>query len=339
MIINEPYRIAITGGTGTFGQAMCTFLTSLMPYAHIRIISRSELPQVQMAESYSVNNRITFILADVRDLDRLRLAFRGVDLVIHAAALKHLPLGEINPIEMSQINVIGSSNVVRACIDEGIPHAILLSTDKAVMPTSLYGATKLTAERVFLDGNVYCGSNRSVFSVVRYGNVMGSRGSVLPYYLQLLKDGAEKLPVTDFKMTRFWLDVNEAVKLVWFAAKRKMAGSTYIPILPAFDMSDLVCAVMGFDNRKNLGDITVKIPMRHAEKLHEDLMFPHEAEICRNINDVYVIDRNTEENLVPEETDSMITMNTRHPYSSKNWPLRLSIKEMGKKIRKFQYGT
>lgn len=337
-MIDIPYRIAITGGTGTFGQAMCRFIVDHFPYSHVRIISRSELPQVHMASTYQDNNRITFILADVRDLDRLRLAFRGVDLVIHAAALKHLHLGETNPIEVSQINVMGSANVVRACIDEGVSHAILLSTDKAVMPTSLYGATKLSAERTFLDGNVYSGNNRSVFSVTRYGNVIGSRGSVLPYYFELIKNGAKKLPITDYEMSRFWMNIDDAVKLVWYAAERKVAGSIYVPKLKAFNMADLACAAMGFEKRDYIYDITTKIPMRHAEKIHEDLMFPHEAKTARIFGDIYVIDKVIADHEIAEE-ESLINKNSRHPYSSHNWPLRMTIEEIGENIRSMKYGT
>jgi UDP-N-acetylglucosamine 4,6-dehydratase/5-epimerase len=342
MVKHSDYRtVVITGGTGSFGQAMTRYLLEASPHTKIRIVSRSELPQVMMMEALQKNPRLTFILADVRDLDRLRLAFRGADLILHAAALKHLPLGETNPAEMSDINIGGTRNVVRASIDEKVRHAVLLSTDKAVMPTSLYGATKLAAERLFLDGNAYVGSGFPTFSVTRYGNVAGSRGSVLTIYQRLLRRGARKLPLTDTAMTRFWMELDEAIALVWYAACQQQRGALYVPDLYAFDMVDLVRAELGLSVDEPVESHIERIAVSPGEKLAEDLLTRQEALLATKdatrdplVSDPFVIVAHRPESLArPDKTlFANPSAHVSHPYASDTWCRRLGVGDLKKRL-------
>ena len=271
----ECATLVIAGGTGTFGQAMTRLLLARYPHLHIRLLSRSELPQVQMSQALP-DPRVTYMLGDVRDIDRLRLAFRGADVVLHAAALKHVPLGEINPEEVVAVNIGGTRNVIRAAIECGVRRAVLLSTDKAVNPTTLYGATKLCAERLFLQANVYT-PHGTDFIVPRYGNVMGSRGSVLAIYRDLLRSPGVLLPVTDLAMTRFYMDIDEALALVHDATQEVPKGMLAVPHLPAFALADLCRTVLGLRDDDDLLAAVQITGVRPGEKIHESLLTDDEA--------------------------------------------------------------
>ena len=207
--------ILLTGGTGSFGQAFTPMTLKKYNPKKIVIFSRDEMKQWEMARLYKDDSRIRFMIGDVRDKDRLLRALDGIDYVIHAAATKIVPTAEYDPFECVKTNVIGTMNLIDACIDKGVKRIVALSTDKASSPANLYGATKLTSDRLFVSGNSYTGSHNTSFSVVRYGNVMGSRGSVIPFFMSIVKDGV--LPITDKRMTRFMISLEEGVELVWHA--------------------------------------------------------------------------------------------------------------------------
>lgn len=320
------YVVAITGGSGTFARVMTRYLLNAYRDIRIRLISRSELPQVEMAEAFDHDPRLTFILADVCDTHRMSMAFRGVYIVLHAAALKHLPLGETNPAEMTRVNVDGSKSVLRAALDAEVGRAVLISTDKAVAPSSLYGATKMTAERLFIDGNVYSGESGTHFMATRYGNVMTSRGSVLQKYGALLGSGASRLPLTGFDMSRFWLEPDEAVDLVWRVATEGIRGHIYVPDLPAFWMTDLIRTLMGLDEGETVRDVVDLIDRRRGEKTSEALLTAQEMPYTRTLpGGGYAI----------EPAGPSYYGTDRFPYreyDSTSWHRRLSVPEMGKRI-------
>ena len=217
--------ILITGGTGSFGN--CFVPLTLEKYNPDRLViySRDEMKQWEMAKIYGQDPRVRFFIGDVRDKDRLSRALNGIDLVVHAAATKIVPIAEYNPFECVKTNVIGAMNLIDACIDQGVKRVVALSTDKASSPSNLYGATKLTSDKLFIAGNSYSGRKETKFSVVRYGNVMGSRGSVIPFFQSLAKTG--KLPITDPRMTRFMISLEQGVRLVWLAFEDMVGGEGY----------------------------------------------------------------------------------------------------------------
>lgn len=283
-----PFRtILITGGTGTFGDACARFLLHHTSDTKIRIYSRDEAKQAIMREKYG-EHRLSFLLGDVRDYPRLQRAMRGVDLVLHAAAMKQVPAGEYNPDEFVKTNIMGSMNTIEAAISANVKKVVMLSTDKAVHPSTLYGATKMTAERLFIGANSY--APHTSLCVTRYGNVMGSRGSVVEVFLRRLAKN-ERLPVTSVNATRFWMSIQQAVELVLNAAMNAEPGDIFIPNLPAFYIIDLV-EVMLREHGKDLGGFDV-IGLRTDEKEHELLL--NNAEICRVIkrsDDIFVVKPN-----------------------------------------------
>lgn len=261
-------RVLITGGTGSFGQA---FTRWALPHAEVvRVFSRDEAHQAQMREAFGDHPKLRFLIGDVRDLDRLRLACQGVDTVIHAAALKRIEVCEYDPHEATKTNVLGTENVARACLDTGVARAVMLSTDKACKPITHYGATKYVAETTFLAANSYVGGP-PVFSVVRYGNVAGSRGSVIPFWKAQLAKGA-RLSVTDLRCTRYWITLDEAVRFVGSVLKLP-AGGLHVPEMPSYKVLDLAFAVQG-----NTTPVKV-VGLRGVEKLHEDLVAEYEHHV------------------------------------------------------------
>lgn len=272
--------ILVTGGTGSFGQKFTeTVLKNHNPKA-IRIFSRSEYLQWEMAQKFN-SDKLRFFIGDVRDKERLSRAMNGADIVVHAAALKHVPIAEFNPMEAVKTNVMGTANVVDAAIDNGVEKAILISSDKAVNPVNLYGATKLCAEKLFIQANSYVGDRKTKFSCVRYGNVVGSRGSVVPIFLEQKKTGT--LTVTDEKMTRFWITLEQGVALVIKSLANMHGGETFIPKIPSMKIMDLVKAIAH--------DAQIKITgIRPGEKLHETLLTSDEARHSLEFDTHFVIE-------------------------------------------------
>lgn len=275
-----PQTILITGGTGSFGQAFVRRVLAERPDCTIRVYSRDELKQYDMARAFGNDPRLRFFIGDVRDRDRLERAMHGIDLVVHAAALKHVPVCEFNPAEAVKTNILGSQNVVDAAIDAGVRQTVALSTDKAVNPVNLYGASKLCAEKLFVHGNVYAGARDIRFACVRYGNVMGSRGSVIPLFQRQAETG--KLTLTDRRMTRFWLDLDAAVDLVLHAVGHMEGGEIFVPKIPSMRVVDLARAIAPGARIEEVG-------RRPGEKLHEVLLTAEESRNAQDRGRHYVI--------------------------------------------------
>jgi UDP-N-acetylglucosamine 4,6-dehydratase len=256
--------VLITGGTGSLGKSLVEILLKETKVRRIAIFSRDELKQQHMRIQFQDDPRLRWFLGDVRDLDRLKRAFHGVDYVIHAAALKQVDTGEYNPMEFIKTNVLGSQNVIDASIDAGVKRVVALSTDKASSPINLYGATKLTADKLFVAANNYSFTYGTTFSVVRYGNVMGSRGSVIPFFKELASQG-KPLPITDLRMTRFWISIENAVKFVIDSLEMMTGGELYVPRIPSMKIIDLAQAVSSDSKLEEIG-------MRPGEKLHEEMI-------------------------------------------------------------------
>lgn len=278
----ENKTILITGGTGSFGKKFTKTILEKYNPKKVIILSRDEFKQSEMARTFSEKNYpIRYFLGDVRDRERLYRAFEGVDIVIHAAALKQVPALEYNPTEAVKTNVGGADNIVNAAIDRGVERVIALSTDKAVSPTNLYGATKLVAEKIFIAANAY-GGEKVKFSVVRYGNVVGSRGSIVPLFLKMKEEGKTEFPITDDRMTRFWITLEQGVDLVIKAVDNSEGGEIFVPRIPSMKVVDLAKAINN--------DCTVKIiGIRPGEKLHETLVSEDEARNTKIFNGTYVI--------------------------------------------------
>jgi UDP-N-acetylglucosamine 4,6-dehydratase len=272
--------IMITGGTGSFGQNCAKFLLT-QDVKKVIIYSRDELKQFEMSNKLS-NSKLRFLLGDVRDLERLKLATKQVDIIIHAAALKQVPAAEYNPMECIKTNIYGAENVISASIENNVKKIIALSTDKAANPVNLYGATKLCSDKLFINANNLSGASETRFSVVRYGNVIGSRGSVLPYFQSLINKNVKSLPVTDIRMTRFWLTLDRGVKFVLNSIDRMKGGELYIPKTPSIKIIDLVKTL-----DKNINYNIVGI--RPGEKLHEVLCPEDSARDTVEFKDYYVI--------------------------------------------------
>ena len=260
----EDASVLITGGTGSLGESLVEYLLNKTKVRRIAIFSRDELKQQHLRIQFKDDPRLRWFLGDVRDLDRLKRAFHGVDYVIHAAALKQVDTGEYNPMEFIKTNVLGSQNVIDASIDAGVKRVVALSTDKASSPINLYGATKLTADKLFVAANNYSFTYGTTFSVVRYGNVMGSRGSVIPFFQEIAAQG-KPLPVTDLRMTRFWISIESAVKFVIDSLEMMTGGELYVPRIPSMKIVDLANAVAPGSKLEEIG-------MRPGEKLHEEMI-------------------------------------------------------------------
>ena len=264
MSLLDGASVLITGGTGSLGKSLVQYLLSETKVRRIAIFSRDELKQHDLRIHFKDDPRLRWFLGDIRDLDRLKRAFHGVDFVIHAAALKQVDTGEYNPMEFIKTNVLGSQNVIDASIDAGVKRVVALSTDKASSPINLYRATKLTADKLFVAANNYSYTYGTTFSVVRYGNVMGSRGSVIPFFKDLAGQG-KPLPITDLRMTRFWISIQDAVKFVIDSLEMMTGGELYVPRIPSMKIVDLAYAVSAESKLEEIG-------MRPGEKLHEEMI-------------------------------------------------------------------
>ena len=275
--------ILITGGTGSFGRKFTKKILEAYNPKKIIIYSRDEYKQYLMQEEFKAYlEKIRFFIGDVRDRSRLYRAFDGVDVVIHAAALKHVPAMEYNPIEAVKTNIHGAENIIHAAIDKNVKKVIALSTDKAVHPVNLYGATKLVSDKLFVSGNAYVGNRETIFSVVRYGNVAGSRGSIIPFFLKLKKDGKKEFPITDFRMTRFWITLDEGVELVFKAIKEAEGGEIYVAKIPSFKIIDLAKAICPECKLKEVG-------IREGEKLNEVMITEEDARTTYEYDNYYII--------------------------------------------------
>jgi UDP-N-acetylglucosamine 4,6-dehydratase/5-epimerase len=260
--------ILLTGGTGSFGHTFVPMTLARYNPRRLVIFSRDEMKQWEMAKLYGRDERVRFFIGDVRDKDRLSRAMEGVDFVVHAAATKIVPTAEYNPFECVKTNIIGAMNVIDACIDAKVSRVVALSTDKASSPVNLYGASKLASDKLFVAGNSYSGGAKTRFAVVRYGNVMGSRGSVIPLFLSLAGQGV--LPITDQRMTRFMITLEQAVELVWRAFEDMVGGEIYVKKIPSMNIAEIAAAVSP-DTRLEI------VGIRPGEKLHEQMIGTEDA--------------------------------------------------------------
>ncbi|NLT23667.1 MAG: UDP-N-acetylglucosamine 4,6-dehydratase (inverting) [Syntrophorhabdus sp.] len=280
-MLNEK-TILITGGTGSFGQKATEVILKKYRPRRLIIFSRDELKQFEMAQKYPISRYdcIRYFIGDVRDKERLNRAFHGVDYVIHAAALKQVPAAEYNPFEAVKTNVLGAQNIINVAIDQGVSKVIALSTDKAANPINLYGATKLCSDKLFIAGNQYVGHEHTVFSVVRYGNVVGSRGSVIPFFEASKGNGC--LPITDPRMTRFWITLEQGVDFVLKCLERMVGGELFVPKLPTMNIMDLAHAIAPECDTEIIG-------IRPGEKLHEVMIPRDDARRTIEFEDYYII--------------------------------------------------
>lgn len=274
-------NILITGGTGSFGKKFTEIILKKYKPNKIIIYSRDELKQFEMAQVFN-DNCMRYFIGDVRDKDRLLKATRGVDFIIHAAALKHVPIAEYNPMECIKTNIMGAQNIIDASIENNVNKVIALSTDKAANPVNLYGATKLASDKLFVAANNLTGDRDTIFSVVRYGNVIGSRGSVIPFFQKLIQDGAKELPITDEKMTRFLITLEDGVDFVIKNFQRMYGGEIFVPKIPSMKIVDLAHAMAPNLPHKIIG-------IRPGEKLHEIMCPADDSHLTLEFDDHYVI--------------------------------------------------
>ena len=274
-------NILITGGTGSFGKKYTKILLEKYKPNKIIIFSRDELKQYEMSQDYN-DKCMRYFIGDVRDADRLKKAMRDIDFVIHAAALKHVPIAEYNPMECIKTNIYGAQNVIDAALENGVSKIIALSTDKAANPVNLYGATKLASDKLFVAANNLVGNQDTQFSVVRYGNVIGSRGSVVPYFQKLLNDGTTFLPITDEKMTRFMITLEDGVNFVLKNFERMQGGEIFVPKIPSMKIVDLADAMAPDLEKKIIG-------IRPGEKLHEIMCPADDSHLTFEFDDHFVI--------------------------------------------------
>lgn len=272
--------ILVTGGTGSFGNTFVPMTLEKFNPKRIVIYSRDEMKQWDMAKKFQGDSRVRFFIGDVRDRDRLYRALDGVDYVVHAAATKIVPTAEYNPFECVKTNINGAMNLIDACIDKGVKRVVALSTDKASSPINLYGATKLAADKLFVAGNSYAGGHDTRFGVVRYGNVMGSRGSVIPFFLSLKDKGT--LPITDKRMTRFMISLEQGVELVWHAFEDMQGGEIYVKKIPSMKLTDLALAAAPDAQHQIVG-------IRPGEKLHEQMIGAEDAMYTYEYSDHFKI--------------------------------------------------
>ncbi len=321
--------ILVTGGTGSFGKAYISYLIkSKIKFKKIIIFSRDELKQFEMSnQKIFRDQRIRMILGDIRELNSLQRAFNDVDYVVHAAALKQVPAAEYNPFEFVRTNVLGAQNIIEAALNSNVKKVIALSTDKASSPINLYGATKLCSEKLFISANNIRGKKKIGFSIVRYGNVMGSRGSVIPFFLDQHKK-KEKLNLTHKKMTRFNITLNEAIELVNFAFKNCNDGEILVPKIPSFKIIDLITAITSKNKYKITG-------IRPGEKIHEELINSYEAKNTIELKNYYLILPTNNPKKIKEycKKYSGKRVNETFSYTSENNKDYLSIKNLKQLIK------
>jgi UDP-N-acetylglucosamine 4,6-dehydratase len=281
MALLDGASILLTGGTGSFGKAFIAYALEHLNPRRLVVLSRDELKQYEARQLFDDDPRLRWFIGDVRDRRRLERAMHDIEFVVHAAALKQVDTAEYNPFEFVQTNVTGSQNVIEAAIDCGVRRVVALSTDKASSPINLYGATKLCADRLFIAGNHYAAGHPTRFSVVRYGNVMGSRGSVIPFFKSLAERG-EALPITDLRMTRFWITLPQAVEFVVSSFDQMHGGELYVPRIPSMRLVDLARVIAPNSPMKEVG-------VRPGEKLHEEMIASDDARRTLLLGDRYVV--------------------------------------------------
>ncbi len=323
-------NILITGGTGSFGKMCIAMLLKQYKPNKIIVFSRDELKQFEMAQEFSPEKYpcMRYFLGDVRDKDRLYRAFYGVDYVIHAAALKQVPAAEYNPTECIRTNIGGAENLINAAADCGVKKVVALSTDKAVAPVNLYGATKLCSDKLFVAANQYMGNKVTSYSVVRYGNVMGSRGSVIPFFIKKRDEGGS-LPITDMRMTRFWITLEESVNMVLNAFKLANGGEVFVPKIPSMKITDLAKAIAADMPTEEIG-------IRPGEKLHETMITAEDSRHTIDIGKYYVIKPETFKYKGPKG-NPVVEGFEYNSGTNEEWlsvaDLRVTLKEQGFDVR------
>ncbi len=325
MINNKT--ILITGGTGSFGHHFVDYVLEHYKPKKLIIYSRDEYKQFIMGNEYKEYRDIMrFFIGDVRDEPRLRMAMKGVDYVIHAAALKQVPACEYNPNEAIKTNVNGAMNVITASLEAGVKKVVALSTDKAVNPINLYGGTKLVSDKLFAAANAYSGADGTRFSIVRYGNVAGSRGSVIPFFKKIIENGGKELPITDYRMTRFWISLEEGVKLVLHALENSHGGETFISKIPSFKITDLAKAMLPDCEMPEVG-------IREGEKLHEIMVTREDSMMTYEYEKHFIIyphyDWWNNENVVPGGKK----VDPEFEYSSGTNTEWLSVEDLKEKLK------
>jgi len=317
----DDKNILITGGTGSFGKKAVEIILNKYKTRRLIIFSRDELKQFEMSQTYSMSQYpcIRYFIGDVRDKERLNRAFQGVDYVIHAAAMKQVPAAEYNPFEAVKTNIIGAQNVINAAIDQGVKKVLALSTDKAANPINLYGATKLCSDKLFIAGNTYGSRKDTIFSVVRYGNVVGSRGSVIPYFMRVKKNGY--LPITDLNMTRFWITLEQAVEFVLHCLGNMCGGELFVPKIPSMNIMDLAKAIAPECETRIVG-------IRPGEKIHELMISRDDARQTLELDSFYVIQPQYNYWTRRSSWDNGRKVADNFEYDSGTNPWRLSIEEM-----------
>jgi len=317
----------ITGGTGSFGTAFVPMTLKKYNPKKLVIFSRDEMKQWEMAKLYGNDPRIRFFIGDVRDKDRLHRALNGIDYVVHAAATKIVPTAEYNPFECIKTNINGAMNLIDTCIDQGVKGVVALSTDKASSPANLYGATKLASDKLFIAGNSYRGSSGTRFSVVRYGNVMGSRGSVIPFFMQK-KNNKDTVPITDERMTRFMISLEQGVDLVWHAFEDMVGGEIYVKKIPSMNIMDIAEASAP-------GAETEVVGIRPGEKLHEQMIAPEDAPHTYEYIDHYKILPSIHNwSQDPQRINGGILVPNDFTYSSDNNKDWMSVNQLKQWIKK-----
>jgi len=327
--------ILITGGTGSFGHAFVRRILDEYKPSRLIVFSRDELKQYEMAQKFD-SPEMRYFIGDVRDHDRVSMAMRGVDYVVHAAALKQVPAAEYNPFECIKTNIHGAEAVIRASIENNVSKVIALSTDKAANPANLYGATKLCSDKLFVAGNNMAGGHQTSFSVVRYGNVVGSRGSVVPYFRRLIDEGAAELPITDPRMTRFWITLDQGVDMVLRGFQVMHGGEVFVPKIPSVRVTDLAKAMAPDLPMQEIG-------IRPGEKLHELMCPANDAHLTYDFKDSYVIRPSI--NFVSKDVDFSVNalgekgvlVEAEFEYSSGNNPHFLTVEEIGELNRRLGF--
>jgi len=319
--------VLVTGGTGSFGREIVSNLLKNYKTKKIIVFSRDEQKQFFMNNEFGNKKNIRFFIGDIRDEERLNMASKGVNFIIHAAAMKHVMIAEYNPIEAIKTNVLGAQNIIISSIKNKVDKVIALSTDKAVNPINLYGSTKLAAEKLFVAANNLSGKNGTIFSVARYGNVLASRGSVIPLFLELRKKGLKNVPITDKRMTRFVISISDAVEFVINSLKKSKGGEIFVPKIPSVKIVDLAKAIMPKCNFKIIG-------IRPGEKLHEVLLTKDEFRLAKEDKNSYVINSNIFLEDQKNFNNSLKKkFNEDFEYNSYNNPVFLNLKSIVKILK------
>ncbi|MBN2147136.1 MAG: UDP-N-acetylglucosamine 4,6-dehydratase (inverting) [Anaerolineales bacterium] len=322
--------VLVTGGTGSFGKKFVEIMLNEFHPAKLIVFSRDELKQHEMRVAGLDHVNLRYFIGDVRDLDRLRRAMHGVDIVVHAAALKQVPACEYNPMEAIKTNILGSSNVVDAALDAGVKKVLALSTDKAVNPVNLYGATKLAAEKLFVQSNSYAGGTATRFSCVRYGNVVGSRGSVVPIFMQQRQTGT--LTITDERMTRFWLTLEQGVRFVIKCVEQMHGGEVFVPKIPSTKITDLAYAIAPQAKLETVG-------IRPGEKLHEVLISDDESRSTIEMEDMFVVQPSGALWFGREWQEAGKPLADGYRYGSDNNPHWLTVEQIRRMVQPFDQET